>query len=220
MRIYQKPDYALKAEVLKTELPSLQREISKTFYEYDVKHSISTEEFEKALLLNDMVAEDNPLYWNEAKKINHATFKRNVRLKNRIEGMLKSGTCLFLTLTFRNDVLDSTSAETRKKYVQRFLSHFSTKYIANIDFGGENGREHYHSVILIDNIDYHLWEYGIINGEKIRYNKDDKSDASAARLAKYTNKLVNHAIKETTKRQALIYSRSAWDLQTVGSITL
>lgn len=211
MRQYKKPNYALKAEVLKTDFPAVQRDIHKTYFGYDVKHNVSEEDFKKAILVEQLLREENELFYDEACKINRATFVRNTRLKKRIEQMLNSGTCLFLTLTFRDDCLNSTNAETRKKYVLRFFRQFNTFYIANIDFGKKNGREHYHAVLLADEIDYHLWEYGAISGERVRYNKDDHSDASAERLARYTNKLVNHAIKETTKRQALIYSRSEWE---------
>lgn len=211
MRQFHKPDYELKARVLETELPKLQREISRTFYAYDVKRSASREEFEKALLVEAIQYEENPIEWNEAKRINKATFNRNTRLKKRIEKMLTSGTCLFLTLTFDDHTMSETTAETRRKYVLRFFEQFGVRYIANVDYGERNGREHYHAIIEIEKIDYHLWEYGIINGQKVRYNADDKSDVSALRLAKYVSKLVNHAIKATTRRQALIYSRSDWE---------
>ena len=211
MRKFNKPDYALKSEVLKTDFPALQREINKTYFGYDVKHNVTEEEFRKAILLEQLLIEENPTFYTEARKINRATFARNTRLKKRIEQMLNSGSCLFLTLTFRDDCLNKTNADTRRKFVLRFFEQFKTLYIANVDFGKQKGREHYHAVLLADEIDYHLWEHGTIKGERVRYNKDDRSDASAERLARYTNKLVNHAIKETTKRQALIYSRSGWN---------
>ena len=130
--------------------------------------------------------------------------------------MLNSGKCLFLTLTFTDKVLDSTSPETRRRYVSYYLKQFGVPYIANIDFGtadayiDDNGnerqgtkREHYHAVIQTDKIDLSEWhKYGAIKLEKIRASQNDN-----IRLAKYVSKLTNHAIKETTKRACLIYSR-------------
>ncbi len=209
-RKFNKPDYGLKSEVLKTELPALQREISHIFYMHDVKHDCEDTKFSNALFLDELLREEKPLYWEEARKINHASFNRNTRLYYRIKSMLQTGNCLFLTLTFTDEVLHKTNEQTRRKYVIWFLGQFKTKYIANIDFGKKNGREHYHAVIQLDEIDHKLWLYGAINFERVRYNPNDSTADAPKRLAKYTSKLTNHAIKETAKRQAMIYSRSAW----------
>lgn len=99
--------------------------------------------------------------------------------------------------------MNSTSEETRRKYVRRFLKENCICYVANKDFGARNGREHYHAVVLLKSkINYSKWNYGSINGQKIRLN-----GTSDVRLSKYIAKLTNHAIKETCKRNALIYSR-------------
>ena len=56
-----------------------------------------------------------------------------------------------------------------------------------------------------DSIDLSLWRsYGNINVQKVRNNS---IDLNKKRLSKYICKLSNHAIKETTKRSCLIYSR-------------
>ena len=110
----------------------------------------------------------------------------------------------FLTLTFNDSILSSTSPETRRKYVRRFLKSFNCQYVGNIDFGKRNHREHFHALIGTGKIDYSLWNtrFGAINGLKVRNSTDDK-----ARLSRYIAKLTNHAIKETTKRSVIIYSR-------------
>lgn len=151
--------------------------------------------------------EDNNLLkeYKECKKINHSSFERTKRLKDRIEKMLKSGPCLFLTLTFSDTTLQTSTLKQRRVMVSRYLKTFNARYVANIDYGKLNHREHYHAIIATDKVDYMLWrKYGSINGEKIR-NKDITSDKT--KLAKYICKLSNHAIKETTKRSVLIYSR-------------
>lgn len=114
--------------------------------------------------------------------------------------MLTRFECVFLTLTFTDKVLNSTTQETRRRYVSRWLKSKSDYYIANIDYGSENEREHYHAIIncRVDN----SWEYGAINFKQIT-NKNEKA------LAKYINKLTNHAIKATTKQNKVIYSSGA-----------
>lgn len=125
------------------------------------------------------------------------------RIRSRIESYLKSGKCIFATLTFEDSVLDSTSEETRRKYVQRFLSSVSDCYVANIDYGVDDKythREHYHAVIKVDWIS-DKWPYGYTWFELVRQTSDDQA------LSKYISKLVNHSLKESTKRCCYIYSR-------------
>jgi hypothetical protein len=142
-----------------------------------------------------------------ATSINHSSYKRRLRLHERIEIMLKSYKCLFLTLTFKDSVLDSTNEETRRKYVRRFLKSFGVPYVANIDYGLKNEREHYHCVIAIDRVEYSKWQkYGNIDFERIRLSKRDIETSSKC-LSKYIVKLTNHALKDTNKTCYVIYSR-------------
>lgn len=143
--------------------------------------------------------------FNECLKLNHAYYKRSKRLCNRIETMLLNGDCLFLTLTFNDNYLSDSTDKERRVAVSRYLKQFNCPYVANIDFGGENGREHYHAVINAPSIRFESWrKYGNINAKRIR---NRGIDTDTKRLAKYIAKLSNHAIKETTKRSCLIYSR-------------
>lgn len=138
----------------------------------------------------------------EVCRINHAGFERITRLKKRISEIVDSSKdSTFLTLTFTNEILSSTSAETRRRYVARFLKSFGVPYVANIDFGKHTEREHYHAVIGCK-VPRDAWSYGFSNRKPIKVHED-----SITRLSKYTAKLTNHAIKETTHRQALLYSR-------------
>lgn len=145
-------------------------------------------------------AENKELY-AEAVKAAASDFKRNNRLKNRISDFLSKGTCIFVTLTFRDSVLESTSADTRRQYVRKFLKCCSSYYVANIDFGDLNDREHYHGIVVCENVDMAGWKYGYSYCERI------KTTSNRLRLAKYISKLANHAVKETCKRNHLIYSR-------------
>lgn len=141
----------------------------------------------------------------EAEKIENARKNRAWRLKNSIASIVSEYTenATFATLTFSDDYLASTSPKTRRVYVTRYLKEQSggLPYVANIDFGGKYGREHYHAVCAF-RLDRKKWECGFLYVKKIR-------DSSVPlKLAKYISKLTNHAIKETAKRNAIIYSRS------------
>lgn len=133
--------------------------------------------------------------------LSNAYYQRIKRLNKRISQMLEFD-CLFLTITFTDNTLNSTTIETRRKYVRRWLEKNCVCYVANIDFGKTNHREHYHAVVLpYDKLDYTSFGKGAVNGQKIRSVEDYKA------LSKYVAKLTNHAIKETTKNHKIIYSR-------------
>lgn len=210
-------DYAFKSYVLNKHSDLIQKQKSSSLYDYAL-YQLNENGIVMHILThsNAETMESNDLYnyclenglereYKECVKINHASYYRTQRLKLRIEKMLLQGSCLFLTLTFNDDTLQRTTPQERRVAVSRYLKSFNTQYVANIDFGKKNNREHYHAVISCDNINFDAWrKYGNINAERIR-NKDIKSDKT--KLAKYICKLSNHAIKETTKRSSLIYSR-------------
>lgn len=127
------------------------------------------------------------------------------RVRRKILEIMFFSSCSFLTLTFTDEVLASTSEETRRRYVARFLKSISEEYVANVDYGKTTGREHYHAVVQGDNIDMSDWDkYGFSYAQKV--GKNDGS-TQASKMAKYIYKLANHATKETTKRKKIIYSR-------------
>ena len=107
-----------------------------------------------------------------------------------------------LTLAFKSETFETTTEETRRLYVSRFLKSVSPHYVANIDYGKQNGREHYHAIVVGTDIDYSKWhKYGAIKGIKIR------KGSNPLQLSKYINKLSLHACKSTTRGKKLIYSR-------------
>ena len=80
----------------------------------------------------------------ELNKIDNSVRQRKYRSKIDFEKWIfailfmpkyKDCKIVFGTLTFRNDVLDKTSKETRRRYVARFLNKTTIHYKANIDFG-------------------------------------------------------------------------------------
>lgn len=202
------PNYELKAEILNNypEMISLRKEYNREFYR--VCHTFgsvknwSDEDTDYIHYLETQFEQFDTEYQNEVDRIINTDKCRRKRLRKRIENMFAQGTCVFLTLTFTDEVLQNTDEKTRRVYVARFLKSVSTQYVGNVDFGKENGREHYHAVIVSNTDDFSSWTYGFYKAITVR-----KEEADAKRLATYVSKLTNHAIKETTKRNALIYSR-------------
>lgn len=229
-------DYRFKSEVLKTDIPRKAQEISKALYANYVfetygeiiktKLSYDTAQKERCFLL-----ENHPKEYAEAEKINYAKYKRANRLRERIKSIIENcDEVVFLTLTFKDDVFETTTDTTRRRYVQRLLTDTGYPYVGNIDFGAKNGREHYHAVVG-GYVDFTEWtkHYGFAFSEFVKYPFEEmrffipnkykdlsldeaiertKAD-SEKRLSKYISKLTNHAIKETTKRNVCIYSRKS-----------
>jgi len=201
-----KIDYAFKAKVLSEhqDTLALQRTVSLIGYRENVKGEDVDFAFKETVNMavsSFFETDEGEKVWRECEKINHAYRQRVKRLRRNITAMLLQGTCFFVTLTFSDETLAKTTAETRRRYVTRFLKTQSDTYCANIDFGSKNNREHYHGIILADKVDFAEWDkYGFSNGKAIR-NADD-----SIKLAKYISKLTNHAIKDTTKGARAIYS--------------
>jgi len=133
--------------------------------------------------------------------------RRRERIKTRITRMLATNKALFLTLTFSDKMFArNCSTETRRRYIARFLKSECSEYLANIDFGSKNQREHYHAVVVpktaIDFSKYHKIFDSCIKAEKIRID-----DNSVKYVSTYINKLTNHALKENGFYKRLIFSR-------------
>lgn len=128
---------------------------------------------------------------------------RVLRLKKKLFYRILNFDCLFLTLTFTDKILDSTSEHTRRTYVSRFLKSLDVPfYVANIDYGELNEREHYHAIVQAFRVNPKLYPYGRFNVKRIV-----KSDVSTSCLSHYINKISAHAFKSSTGQCRLIYSR-------------
>lgn len=139
----------------------------------------------------------------------NARRQRTKRLNKKITDMLFVGQCYFITLTFTDVTLNSTNDLTRRRYVSRYLKSQTPYYIANIDFGAQREREHYHAVVF-GQMDFTPWhKYGAIKCKTIftKFN-----DSSTVKLAKYITKLTNHALKNTAKNFRCIYSKNWGEL--------
>lgn len=154
-------------------------------------------------------------YGKIAKQLNHNSYERAKRVRERTADVIKDGKAIWLTLSFSDDVLAQTSKETRRKYVARFLKGCSDNYVAHKDFGNDNvyidrkgqkrkgtKREHYHALVKCEKVALQGWIYGVSLAERVR-----NQDADVMRTSKYIVKLAKHALKETAQTTRLIYSR-------------
>lgn len=129
--------------------------------------------------------------------------QKTKRIKDKIVDMVLDGTAIFVTLTFKNETFGKTDEVKRRRLVQRFLKSSCSRYVANIDYGKTNGREHYHAVCSNDLKLKDWFKYGSIDVEHIY-----KTDESVIRTSRYINKLTNHALKNRCISTRLIYSRN------------
>lgn len=207
------PNYELKAQVLKTDICKRLKKIDRQTYLNSLEGIVQDEELDNDYL--DLLFQYGGEYVKEGRKINLSSYRKTNRIRNRITKYLLEGPCIWLTLNFSDAVLQNTNDVTRRQYVRRFLKPYQ-KYIANIDFGDDSeyidrhgkkrkgtSREHYHAIVRTDiNIDMKKWSYGFAFTERIRNN-----EKSIKKIPKYITKLTNHAVKESTKRCHIIYSR-------------
>lgn len=149
--------------------------------------------------LNDGLGLEYRLYNN-----NHL---RKERVKERIENMVNTNQAYFLTLTFSDKMFNrKCSPDTRRRYIRRFLKEQCKEYLANIDFGSTNEREHYHAVVIPKGlIDFD--KYRKLFDSNINCKRIIKSDLSNKLVSRYISKLTNHALKENGFYKRLIYSR-------------
>lgn len=148
------------------------------------------------------------------------------RITAKILWLITEYSAKTLTLTFNDKTLKRTTEEQRREIVKRYLRNQSAYYIANIDYGEENGREHYHALIVVstlkendlkrlrdkeeilkhrNKINLNAWrKYGNINIKSVWFTWNEKQTPKAT-----AKRLYEHATKETTKGQsALIFSRT------------
>lgn len=138
-----------------------------------------------------------------------AIIARRARVNKYLRAMADSNLLyseqFLVSLTFRDDVLDTTNADTRLKYVRDYLNATFADYFACIDFGKKNGREHYHAIVNPSSYAYEVvkidkrgrvyykprdkleWPYGYYSIRAIYSNPTD--------AARYAFKVSNYAFK-------------------------
>ena len=138
------------------------------------------------------------------------------KCRDKINKAIETGNAYFLTLTFRDDVLEKTSEKTRRDYARKYLKSIAPVYVGNIDYGDKeknpesNEREHYHAVAVCGvRPPKGGWPYGFSKIKKVGETEDDRT-----KVSKYVAKLSTHALKASTHKDGgakcplLIYSRN------------
>lgn len=107
----------------------------------------------------------------------------------------------FVSFTFTDETLASTTTETRKRYIRKELKRFCLDYMGNIDFGSENGREHFHFIIVVQkgiNPVSELKKLRKLGNFNVKRWKNTKKRTIAEALGatvNYTDKMSMHAVK-------------------------
>lgn len=149
-------------------------------------------------------------------KLYLSIYGRTRRLKNRLACIIEDAQCTdyglyFITMTFNDDYLNQTQEDYRRKLVQRLLNEFCRHYVGNIDFGNDDRfthREHYHAFISTDKIQALIKRFNEITDSYLYVEKYRITyHLSSKRLTKYVIKLGNHALKDSTKNNVLLYDR-------------
>ena len=138
-------------------------------------------------------------------QLQKAKKEKRRRIEKIIREAIKNNKKLyFVTLTFNDETL-KLKERTRREYVKNYLNQFEGN-IANIDYGGKNGREHFHAIIIanektetekVPNTKKFVtiknakeWQYGFSDIEKIKTKDND-----IKKISNYIAKLTNHALK-------------------------
>jgi hypothetical protein len=199
----------LKRFVLKSELDRDLRHINLNIYtavkeQDEVKYRMAQDD------LNNFKEQCGEPLFKSVESINNSRYHRIKKVKEKINEVVITGHAVFITLTFTNEILSSTSEITRRRYVARFLKDTCDFFVANQDFGEDFGREHYHAVVSPknDNLDLSKWVYGFSSQEKVRCTSDD-----VGAISRYVTKLTYHAVKNSASTNRLIYSRNNSDFR-------
>ena len=176
--------------------------LSRLRYKYEkeketdpAKEKLHTEQLNKIVWYSAYLV--YPEYEKEAGQIVKAKQARK-RKKNRVNqyvrGMFDCYEKLyFVTLTFNSDSLEKLNSTTRKKYAKLWLENNCKDYIANIDYGRQNNREHFHAFCALKD-DKTEWNYGFSKIQRWKIPEDK----NPAKLSSYICKLANHAGKVET----------------------
>ena len=146
-------------------------------------------------------------------KILKARYQKASRIRKRLVYLLsRYKNIWFVTFTFDDEHIKRCD-RTKRDLIKMVLNTHDFKYMLNIDYGKKKEREHYHC-ILATNLDLDVnqfiqfyYEGGFSFSIQCKNGFDDFK-----RLSKYLNKLTNHCIKATTKRQRILYNFKGYDL--------
>lgn len=159
-------------------------------------------------------------YNKEYEKLLNARIQKVGRIKKRLLYLLlRYDYVWFCTFTFSDKYINK-SERTKRDLIKQILNTHDFKYILNIDYGKKNQRQHFHC-ILATNIDMDVNQFfqSFYKGGYSLSIPCKKGVDDLTRLTKYIDKLVNHCIKATTKKQRIVYNFKGYDTFCLDSRT-
>lgn len=142
----------------------------------------------------------------ETKRKIKADEMRKYRTIKHILSIIKNYDAISLCFSFSDETLQKTNEKTRLFYIKKYLNDFAKDYILNKDYGGNNGREHYHAIarpkykIFLSK----FYTLGNMTFTKIHSAKYGAINTDIKTMA---NRFYNHATKQTTNGSRLIFAR-------------
>ena len=152
--------------------------------------------------------EYNPTY----EKLLNARIQKVGRIKKRLLYLLLRYKYIwFCTFTFSDKYINK-SERTKRDLIKSVLNTHDFKYILNIDYGKQTQRQHFHCILATDiDMDVNQYFQNFYDGGFSLSIQCKKGLEDLTRLTKYIDKLVNHCIKATTRRQRLVYNFKGYD---------
>lgn len=148
----------------------------------------------------------------EYEKVLNARYQKCHRIKRRLVYLLSRYNYIwFCTFTFSDKYINKCD-RTKRDLIKSVINTHDFKFILNIDYGKTTEREHYHCIIATNidmDINQYIQSYYPCFSLSIQCKKGLND---FKRLTKYINKLTNHCIKATTKRQRILYNFKGYDI--------
>lgn len=159
-------------------------------------------------------------YNKEYEKLLNARIQKVGRIKKRLLYLLlRYEYVWFCTFTFSDKYINK-SERTKRDVIKQILSTHDFKYILNIDYGKTTQREHFHCILATNiEMDVNQFFQSFYKGGFSLSIPCKKGVDDLTRLTKYIDKLVNHCIKATTKKQRLVYNFKGYDTFCLDSRT-
>ena len=151
-------------------------------------------------------------YDPQFEKLLNARIQKVGRIKKRLLYLLiRYKYIWFCTFTFDNNYINK-SERTKRDLIKKYLNTHDFKYILNIDYGKQTQRQHFHCILATNqDIDINQYFQGNYPCHSLSIQCKNGID-DFKRLTKYIDKLVNHCIKASTRRQRLVYNFKGYDL--------
>lgn len=163
-------------------------------------------------------------------QINNNKRQKSCRLKNHISYyMQKEYNMVFATFTFNEDTIKKDK-KYRKETITRTLNKNINiiDYIGNVDYGEENGREHYHYILILKKDFEPKTKINTIISKKIRkfnevtnlnieykygfttYELIGKKDKDRDKIKNYITKITLHGMKQKERNQLITKRNSPY----------